>query len=298
MHRNTSALASLTATYDSDADSDLEDEDYGTILEVKPVRSVTTTPVLPTIQAEIVKETFSFTATFSKNDTSTTEMGHITDEEQSNVSEKDEDSDDEDENNQGNRDPSLSKNSVQIPPEPKGRCSSHLQEKFGNYYEKMTREGLDMNVVIQNQKQFRNPSIYEKLIQFCQIDELGTNYSPEIYDPSKFGPTSYYEDLAKAQKAEMDKRQKEQKERTKVEFITGTAKKLGSGEGTITDDAKKRKSKWDVGAMHGVVPLATLLKPAQVMTQPPGIAPLTTVATGTKAMVISAFGTIAKKSKQ
>lgn len=33
-----------------------------------------------------------------------------------------------------------------------------------------------MNYIIQRKKEFRNPSIYEKLIQFCAIDELGTNY--------------------------------------------------------------------------------------------------------------------------
>lgn len=81
-------------------------------------------------------------------------------------------------------------------------------------------------------------SIYEKLIQFCQIDELGTNYPNDMFDPHGWSEDSYYEALgkwcsylltsvwlkltggfifaAKAQKVEMDKLEKAKKERTKV----------------------------------------------------------------------------------
>ena len=38
--------------------------------------------------------------------------------------------------------------------------------------------GYDYNKMIQKKKAFRNPSIYEKLILFCEIDELGL-YSEE-----------------------------------------------------------------------------------------------------------------------
>ncbi|KFM78927.1 SAP30-binding protein, partial [Stegodyphus mimosarum] len=144
-----------------------------------------------------------------------------------------------------------------------------------------------MNASIQRRKDFRNPSIYEKLIQFCNIDEQGTNYPPETYDPHCWGPESFYEELAKRQKEEMDKREKEKKERTKVEFISGTVKKPSSDSGT---DAGKRKSKWDVGINQ--MP-ATALKPATLIT--PTVLP---VPTGTKPTVISAFGTITKKAKQ
>lgn len=74
-----------------------------------------------------------------------------------------------------------------LPPEPKGKCPQELQDKISNMYEKMKLNGMDMNRVIQDRKEFRNPSIYEKLIQFCDINELGTNYPPEIYDPLQWG---------------------------------------------------------------------------------------------------------------
>lgn len=72
-------------------------------------------------------------------------------------------------------------------PEVKGKCPAELQDKITKMYEKMKANNLDMNKVIQERKEFRNPSIYEKLIQFCDIDELGTNYPPELYDPVQWG---------------------------------------------------------------------------------------------------------------
>ncbi len=38
-------------------------------------------------------------------------------------------------------------------------------------------------------------SIYEKLIQFCGIDELGTNYPKDMFDPHGWSEDSYYEAL-------------------------------------------------------------------------------------------------------
>ncbi|XP_006145868.1 SAP30-binding protein isoform X1 [Tupaia chinensis] len=118
----------------------------------------------------------------------------------------------------------MSPDEIKIPPEPPGRCSNHLQDKIQKLYERKIKEGMDMNYIIQRKKEFRNPSIYEKLIQFCAIDELGTNYPKDMFDPHGWSEDSYYEALAKAQKIEMDKLEKAKKERTKIEFVTGTKK--------------------------------------------------------------------------
>lgn len=187
---------------------------------------------------------------------------------------------------------------VRLPPEPTGLCSNQLQDKIARLYEKMESNGLDMNHVIQQRKDFRNPSIYEKLIQFCSINEFGTNYPAQVYDPLRWGKESYYEELARVQKAEMDRREKERKDKTKVEFMSGT-KRPGSGSGA-EDDAKRRKSKWDqVGTMaptsniSGGGQTSHILKPAGLLQQPS----LTASVTGTKGTVISAFGSLPKKPR-
>ncbi|EQB77253.1 SAP30-binding protein [Camelus ferus] len=135
----------------------------------------------------------------------------------------------------------MSPDEIKIPPEPPGRAGQRLAEedhvagagllvalwlssvhdKIQKLYERKIKEGMDMNYIIQRKKEFRNPSIYEKLIQFCAIDELGTNYPKDMFDPHGWSEDSYYEALAKAQKIEMDKLEKAKKERTKPQSLRG-----------------------------------------------------------------------------
>ncbi|XP_037319618.2 SAP30-binding protein isoform X4 [Pungitius pungitius] len=198
----------------------------------------------------------------------------------------------------------MSPDKIRIPPEPPGRCSSQLQDKIHKLYERKLHGDFDTNSHIQKKKEFRNPSIYEKLIQFCSIDELGTNYPKDMFDPHGWSEDSYYEALAKAQKVEMDKLEKAKKERTKIEFVTGTKKgtvasssaasTTSSAATTTASEAQKRKSKWD-----SAIPV-TLAQPALVTTTStlPAVVSVTTTASGTKTTVISAVGTILKKAKQ
>ncbi|XP_034564039.1 SAP30-binding protein isoform X4 [Notolabrus celidotus] len=197
----------------------------------------------------------------------------------------------------------MSPDEIRIPPEPPGRCSSQLQDKIHKLYERKLHGDFDTNSHIQKKKEFRNPSIYEKLIQFCDIDELGTNYPKDMFDPHGWSEDSYYESLAKAQKVEMDKLEKAKKERTKIEFVTGTKKGTNpsstsasttSNTATTTTEAQKRKSKWD-----SAIPV-TLAQPTLITTTAtlPAVVSVTTTASGTKTTVISAVGTILKKSKQ
>jgi len=94
---------------------------------------------------------------------------------------------------------------IRIPPEPTKRCSAKLEEKFEEYYKRFKRTGVDQNARIQELKDFRNPCMYEKMISHLGIDEIGTNFPPELYDPHWWGKESYYEELSKAQKLEMDR---------------------------------------------------------------------------------------------
>ncbi|XP_060058735.1 SAP30-binding protein isoform X2 [Erinaceus europaeus] len=198
----------------------------------------------------------------------------------------------------------MSPDEIKIPPEPPGRCSNHLQDKIQKLYERKIKEGMDMNYIIQRKKEFRNPSIYEKLIQFCAIDELGTNYPKDMFDPHGWSEDSYYEALAKAQKIEMDKLEKAKKERTKIEFVTGTKKGTATSAtattttttaSTAAADAQKRKSKWD-----SAIPVTTIAQPTILTTTAtlPAVVTVTTSASGSKTTVISAVGTIVKKAKQ
>ncbi|CAF5215542.1 unnamed protein product, partial [Rotaria magnacalcarata] len=70
----------------------------------------------------------------------------------------------------------------------------------------------------------------------------------ELYDPHWWGKESYYEELSKAQKLEIDRREKERKERTKIGFTPGVKKidQLGVGSSNNSDmGGEKRKTRFD-----------------------------------------------------
>ncbi|XP_025087844.1 SAP30-binding protein-like [Pomacea canaliculata] len=189
----------------------------------------------------------------------------------------------------------IDSNNIQLPPEPAGKCSRELQEKINEYYRRTKQGDVDPNKQIQRLTSFRNPSIYEKLIQQFKIDEKGSNFPLDLYNPHMWGKESFYDELDKAQKKDMERREKERKEKTKIEFISGTKKTAAPApELSGAPDEKKRKSKWD----------AQPTSAQQQQQQRPGsmgpvgsagVVNLTATATGTKATVISAVGTLLKK---
>lgn len=139
-------------------------------------------------------------------------------------------------------------NNAHLPPEPPGRCSKALQDKVVALLQKEQRLGLDLNLHLQGRKDFRNPSIYEKLVAALSLDEFGTNFPEHLYDPKSWGEESNYKNLLEAQKKAYEKKEKAKlQERTKIEFVKGTKRPAGGGGGSGGEGGKKaRKSKWDV----------------------------------------------------
>ena len=132
-----------------------------------------------------------------------------------------------------------------MPSPPRGKCSNSLQRKIEELLIKKQRNGLNLNRSVQRRKDFRNPSIYEKLVSFVKIDELGSNFT--TFNPAGWGPESYYEKLAIVQKEQYDKKQKEAAHKTQVEFVKGTKRPPASTSASAVDEPKKKRSKWDSG---------------------------------------------------
>lgn len=173
---NSTALESLTATYtDSEGEEGRSDEDNeqnsngdnNSCSPSNPDCKIISLPSSPSVAS--VRITSKFAKLVSYHDDTV-------------ISEDENDETDEnaqtnevilmtDENQ--NPEEELSEDGVTIPPEPPGNCSADLQDKISKYYEKMKNEKLDLSAFIEKRKDFRNPSIYEKLLQFCAINELG-----------------------------------------------------------------------------------------------------------------------------
>lgn len=114
---------------------------------------------------------------------------------------------------------------IKLPPAPKAPCSQILQNKIIQVAERMKPPfNYSINDDIQKKKLYKNPSIYEKLIEINKIDEFGSNFPNYIPDLKSHGYLTYLE-LDEAQRAEWVKKEKDKKERTKIEMVSGTKKK-------------------------------------------------------------------------
>ena len=179
-----------------------------------------------------------------------------------------------------------------LPPDPQGRCSNSLQDKIVSLLKKKA-VGVDLGESIQNRKDFRNPSIYEKLVDFCKLDEFGSNYPDDVYNPHEWGEESLYRNLRKAQMKAYEKKERAKLERTKVEFITGTKRPAPTTSGNnVAEVVKKpRRSKWDVsvgggtesGGSRGTSPYKE--RPPLLGAAPRGMQPLSVVGAQAKVQV-------------
>lgn len=165
---------------------------------------------------------------------------------------------------------------VVLPLEPSIKCTKTLQTKITSLLQKKAGSGIDLNSSLQQRKDLRNPSIYEKLVQFCNLNEFGTNYPEHLYDPREWTEESFYDNLFKDQRKEYMKKEKAKLERTTVEFVTGTKRPPVSVSKTETLK-KPRRSKWDIGSNSGPESGGSRgASPAQIRDRPPllGSAPV------------------------
>ncbi|KAI9033266.1 HCNGP-like protein-domain-containing protein [Hyaloraphidium curvatum] len=97
------------------------------------------------------------------------------------------------------------KDRLVLPPEPEGAVDPQLQAKMEKWTQ-LKREGTSFNKALMNNKAFRNPSIMNKLIEFLDLDQFGSNFPPDSFDPRGFGPESFLEELTKAQNQRSEQR--------------------------------------------------------------------------------------------
>ena len=124
-----------------------------------------------------------------------------------------------------------------IPSEPKGKCSSKLQERISGELLKRKKTGYDFCNKMRENKQFRNPSIYDKLIDMIGITETGTNFTDPTLTKGSWLKESFYKQLAEKQQKDYDRKEAERKKErdndpnSKIKEII------------IAD--KEKRSKWD-----------------------------------------------------
>jgi hypothetical protein len=86
-----------------------------------------------------------------------------------------------------------------------------LVDKVAEYID-YKRTGTNINREYRRKKEFKNPNILEKLVHYYNINETGSNYPTDKFDPHKWKPTSFYDVLAEEQQKCYEKFEKERKE--------------------------------------------------------------------------------------
>ncbi|VDN30223.1 unnamed protein product [Gongylonema pulchrum] len=85
---------------------------------------------------------------------------------------------------------------IKLPPSPTAKCPPELEERFRVFFEKKA-QGADLNAMIQKRRDFKNPSMYAKLIEKFEVDELGSNFDPAVFNPHGFTKDCYYDEIGK-----------------------------------------------------------------------------------------------------
>ncbi|XP_062012951.1 uncharacterized protein LOC133729438 [Rosa rugosa] len=167
-----------------------------------------------------------------------------------------------------------------LPPPLKLKCSEELQRKIQKFLE-LKRAGKSFNEEVRKKKDYRNPDFLLHAVRYQDIDQIGSCFSKDVFDPHGFDKSDYYDEIEADSRREMERVNQEKKNRQNLEFVSGgrqstivgAAPKLNvplpgitSGLSSLPpaadiiprDGRQNKKSKWDkIDGTH-----ATLLSSA------------------------------------
>ncbi|KAG8767605.1 hypothetical protein FRC12_006154 [Ceratobasidium sp. 428] len=83
-----------------------------------------------------------------------------------------------------------------IPPPSEDKVDPELAAKVSKFLA-LKKQGTHFNDILMRNKSFNNPHIYAKLVDFVDVDETGTNFPKNMWDPHDIQPEWYAEELGK-----------------------------------------------------------------------------------------------------
>jgi len=123
-----------------------------------------------------------------------------------------------------------------LPPElasdPPGEANPEVQARIARWLE-LQRDGRRLTDTLRSSRDYRNPEFFRKMVEYWEIDEHGTAFTPEIFRPGSLPVEDSIEELKKELLTE-EKRKKAGKlaGTTKIEFTRGSeaaGAEVGSG---------------------------------------------------------------------
>ncbi|KAK7302960.1 hypothetical protein RJT34_13857 [Clitoria ternatea] len=108
-----------------------------------------------------------------------------------------------------------------LPPPPKAKCSEELQRKINKFLE-YKRAGKSFNAEVRNRKDYRNPDFLLHAVRYQDIDQIGSCFSKDVFDPHGYDPSDFYDEIEADMRRESERKEQEKKKAQKVEFVSGT----------------------------------------------------------------------------
>ncbi|XP_059461744.1 uncharacterized protein LOC132190711 isoform X2 [Corylus avellana] len=115
-----------------------------------------------------------------------------------------------------------------LPPPPKAKCSEELQRKINKFLD-YKKYGKSFNAEVRNRKDYRNPDFLLHAVRYQDIDQIGSCFSKDVFDPHGYDKSDYYDEI----ETDMRREELEKKKNNKVDFVSG-----GTQSGTVAPTPK------------------------------------------------------------
>ncbi|XP_072993559.1 uncharacterized protein [Typha latifolia] len=107
-----------------------------------------------------------------------------------------------------------------LPPPVTTKCSEELQQKM-NRFLAYKKSGKSFNADLRNRKDYRNPDFLQHAVRYQDIDQIGTCFSKDVFDPHGYDKSDYYDEIEADMKRELERKEQERKKSQKVDFVAG-----------------------------------------------------------------------------
>lgn len=122
-----------------------------------------------------------------------------------------------------------------LPPPPTDKCSQELQNKFAKFLA-YKNAGRSFNEELRKSKGYRNPDFLQRAVKHQEIDQIGSCFRKEIFDPHGYDPSDFYDALALEFKREQERKEQAKKQSQRVDFVHGGVQAVPAS--ALSDKAK------------------------------------------------------------
>ncbi|XP_071714345.1 uncharacterized protein [Rutidosis leptorrhynchoides] len=108
-----------------------------------------------------------------------------------------------------------------LPPPTTIKCSDELQEKIIKFILLKKKTGRSFNSEVRNRKDYRNPDFLLHAVTYQDIDQIGSCFSTDVFDPHGYDKSDYYDEIEADMKRELERKEQEKKKNQKIDFLSG-----------------------------------------------------------------------------